>query len=279
MLFLVAATESPGTRLPIVNLGATPLSSQPRSNRAAARRARRAERRSGSSPRGEPPARPWRSPMLLITAVVGGVGVLAVVGTHPVRRWPDQGRGHSPDHAGEPHARRARRRPHSGKGRRPGDARGVDRLPVPDLRRVRPDDRAGPREHLRDAGHAPDRPPRRRVPGREERAAYDESVEAAAGARCAADQGGYWPFQDWVFANQAGENQGAFAAPRLTAIASAAGLDITAWKACVATGQQQAAARAETSAALAAGVNATPTMSINGQIDRGPPQRRRRSAP
>ena len=79
-------------------------------------------------------------------------------------------------------------------------------------------------------------------------------------------QSDYWPFQDWVFANQAGENQGAFAAPRLTALASAAGLDVTAWKACVATGQEQTAARAETSAALAAGVNATPTMSINGQM-------------
>ena len=54
---------------------------------------------------------------------------------------------------------------------------------------------------------------------------YDESVEAAAGGRCAADQGGYWPYQDWVFANQDGENQGAFAASRLTSIASASGLD------------------------------------------------------
>ena len=102
--------------------------------------------------------------------------------------------------------------------------------------------------------------------GQKSGATYDESVEAAAGARCAADQGGYWPYQDWAFANQAGENQGAFADPRLTAIASAAGLDVTAWKACVATGQQQAAARTETAVALAAGVNATPTMSINGQV-------------
>ena len=66
---------------------------------------------------------------------------------------------------------------------------------------------------------------------------YDESVEAAAGARCAAEQDGYWPFQDWVFANQNGENEGAFAAARLTSMASAAGLDVTTWKACVATGQ------------------------------------------
>jgi protein-disulfide isomerase len=97
-------------------------------------------------------------------------------------------------------------------------------------------------------------------------APYDESVEAGAGARCAADQGRYWPFQDWTFANQAGENEGAFAASRLTAIAHAAGLDVTAWQACVATGDAQSAVRAETNEAVAGGVNATPTMRLNGQL-------------
>jgi protein-disulfide isomerase len=97
-------------------------------------------------------------------------------------------------------------------------------------------------------------------------AAYDESVEAAAGARCAATQGRYWPFQDWTFANQAGENQGAFSADRLTAIATAAGLHVDAWHACIATGEQQQAVRAETGAAVAAGVNATPTMHLNGSV-------------
>ena len=94
---------------------------------------------------------------------------------------------------------------------------------------------------------------------------YDESVEAAAGARCAAQQDAYWPFHDWLFANQDGENKGAFATTRLTSLASAAGLDVTAWKACVATGTEQTAARSETAQALAAGVDATPTMRLNGQ--------------
>ena len=97
-------------------------------------------------------------------------------------------------------------------------------------------------------------------------AAYDESVEPAAGARCAAVQGRYWPYQDWTFANQSGENEGAFAAGRLKAIATAAGLDIGAWQACIATGAQQKAVRAETSQAVAAGVAATPTLRINGQV-------------
>jgi protein-disulfide isomerase len=97
-------------------------------------------------------------------------------------------------------------------------------------------------------------------------AAYDESVEAGAGARCAADQGRYWPFHDWTFANQAGENEGAFAATRLSAIAAAAGLDLPAWRACVGSGEAQSAVRAETSQAVASGVSATPTMRLNGQL-------------
>jgi protein-disulfide isomerase len=96
-------------------------------------------------------------------------------------------------------------------------------------------------------------------------ASYDESVEAAAGARCAAQQDSYWPFHNWLFANQVGENNGAFRDERLRAIATAAGLDVVAWDACRATGEQQAAVRAETQQGLAQGVNATPTMFLNGQ--------------
>ena len=96
-------------------------------------------------------------------------------------------------------------------------------------------------------------------------ASYDESVEAGAGARCAAEQGKYWPFHDWLFANQVGENKGAFRDERLRSLATAAGLDVVAWDACRATGDQQAAVRAETQEGVAQGVSATPTMYLNGQ--------------
>ena len=102
--------------------------------------------------------------------------------------------------------------------------------------------------------------------GQRSSSSFDESVEAAAGARCAADQGLYWPFNNLLFANQIGENQGAFRDERLRAIATKAGLDVAAWDACRATGQQQTAVRSETTAALGQGVNATPTMVINGQV-------------
>lgn len=95
--------------------------------------------------------------------------------------------------------------------------------------------------------------------------AYDESVEAGAGARCAADQNRYWPFHDWLFANQAGENKGAFADAKLRAMATSAGLDVTKWDACRKTGDQQAAVKAETAQGVAKGVNATPTMYLNGE--------------
>jgi protein-disulfide isomerase len=94
---------------------------------------------------------------------------------------------------------------------------------------------------------------------------YDESVEPAAGARCAAAQDLYWPFQDWTYSNQSGENKGGFAAARMRAIATAAGLDVPAWEACLATGTEQAAVKAETQEAATAGINATPTMKLNGE--------------
>lgn len=94
---------------------------------------------------------------------------------------------------------------------------------------------------------------------------YDESVESGAGARCAAAQNLYWPFHDWTFANQSGENKGAYADSRLRSIATAAGVELTAWDACRKTGDEQAAVRAETKDAQAAGINATPTMKLNGQ--------------
>lgn len=101
---------------------------------------------------------------------------------------------------------------------------------------------------------------------------YDELVEAAAGARCAADEGHFWTMHNWLFANWDGENRGAFAAERLRAIAAAAEVDLTAWDACMATGDEQAAVRAETQEAVAAGINSTPTLVINGERVVGVPE-------
>jgi protein-disulfide isomerase len=94
--------------------------------------------------------------------------------------------------------------------------------------------------------------------------AYDESVESGAAARCAADQGRFWEMHGWIFANWNGENRGAYRAERLRQIASRAALELTAYDACMSSGNQQAAVRAETSQAQAIGVNSTPTIVVNG---------------
>ena len=38
----------------------------------------------------------------------------------------------------------------------------------------------------------------------------DESIRAAEASECASDQGKFWEYANTLFANQAGENQGAF---------------------------------------------------------------------
>ena len=93
---------------------------------------------------------------------------------------------------------------------------------------------------------------------------YDESVESAAAARVAADQGLFWQMHGWLFANWNGENEGAFRPERLREIASAAGLDMADYDAQMATGVHQADARAETSQAVSDGISATPTIIVNG---------------
>jgi protein-disulfide isomerase len=93
----------------------------------------------------------------------------------------------------------------------------------------------------------------------------DESVDAAVGATCAARQDRYWSYHDLLFANQAGENRGAFAWDRLRQMATSAGLDLSVYDGCVAEAAVAEAVRAATGHASEIGVNSTPTFVINGQ--------------
>ena len=94
---------------------------------------------------------------------------------------------------------------------------------------------------------------------------WDESVEAAAAARCAGDQDRFWTFHDWLFANQEGENVGSFTKERLRAIAEQVDLDLPTYEACMSDGSKQTAVRQETDAAIASGITSTPTLVVNGQ--------------
>jgi protein-disulfide isomerase len=93
----------------------------------------------------------------------------------------------------------------------------------------------------------------------------NESRELAAGAACAAQQDRYWQFHDYVFWNQGRENLGDHDAAFIAGVAVAVEVDRAAWDACMAGGDVRPPITAQTSAAVAAGINSTPTLVINGQ--------------
>lgn len=104
-----------------------------------------------------------------------------------------------------------------------------------------------------------------------------ESHDAAAAARCAGDQGKFWTYHDWLFANQgASENSGAFSRTNLIAIADRIGLDQATFTACYDGSAAHAAVDAETTAGTklvytglsgtqATGIDHTPTVLLNGK--------------
>lgn len=96
---------------------------------------------------------------------------------------------------------------------------------------------------------------------------FDESLELAVGARCAAEQNRFWQFHDLVYWNQGRENEADHNAAFIAAIADRSGVDRTTWDACVAGEDTRSAVRSETNVAFGKGINATPTIALNG----GPP--------
>jgi protein-disulfide isomerase len=102
-------------------------------------------------------------------------------------------------------------------------------------------------------------------------AADGESQQSAAAARCAGDK--FWPFHDYLFENQnpKGENLGTFSAAFLASVADAVGADRPAYDACMANGAADmvAAVKAETAQGTSAGINQTPTIALNGKLQKG----------
>jgi protein-disulfide isomerase len=96
-----------------------------------------------------------------------------------------------------------------------------------------------------------------------------DSVDAANAARCAADQGKFWTYQDWLWANQGPEGSGAFNAARLVEIGLRAGLDTSAFRTCVENGSHAADVQAESASANAKGINAAPKILVNGHVTAG----------
>jgi protein-disulfide isomerase len=97
-----------------------------------------------------------------------------------------------------------------------------------------------------------------------------ESRDAANAALCAADQGKFWTFHDWLFANQsADESPGAFTQDRLLTIGKEAGLDTAKYDSCVQQGSHLSDIQTEQTS-KPAGIAATPSIFVNGKQIQGP---------
>ncbi len=89
-----------------------------------------------------------------------------------------------------------------------------------------------------------------------------ESLDAANAARCAADQGKFWTYHDWLFNNQYGEGSGAFTKDRLKTMGQMVAIqDLTKFNSCVDGGTYNADVKTESSSS---GSNSTPTIKIDG---------------
>lgn len=97
-----------------------------------------------------------------------------------------------------------------------------------------------------------------------------ESDRASEAAFCAQDQGQFWAYHDMLYHNQSGENEGAFARERLIELArNVDGLDVDQFTTCIDGDEHEAEVQALYQQTIDAGVNSTPTFSMNGQMVSG----------
>jgi len=89
-----------------------------------------------------------------------------------------------------------------------------------------------------------------------------ESKAAAEAAYCAGDQNKYWEYHDILFANQTGENVGAFTDRRLQAFAETLSLDMGAFNDCFNSGKYSDRVDQDRVDGTAAGVTGTPAFSV-----------------
>jgi protein-disulfide isomerase len=97
-----------------------------------------------------------------------------------------------------------------------------------------------------------------------------ESASAAEAAYCAGDQDKFWEMHDIIFANQNGENAGAFTDKKLTAFGDKLGLDMNTFKSCFNSNHYKALITQDGKDGLAAKVKATPSFvmsyTVNGEL-------------
>lgn len=94
----------------------------------------------------------------------------------------------------------------------------------------------------------------------------DESVIAGMGAGCAADQGRFLDYKNFMYTNQQKEFSGTWTKPYVISMASQIGLDETKFAACLNTDKYRKWLTNVSAAGSDANVNGTPTVFINGNV-------------
>ncbi|MBI2627926.1 MAG: DsbA family protein [Candidatus Niyogibacteria bacterium] len=93
-----------------------------------------------------------------------------------------------------------------------------------------------------------------------------ESIDAAAAARCAGEQGKFWEYHNYLFNHQAGENNGAFSPVSLKKFSKEIGLNEADFNACFDSKKYEEAIKNDVSQAKnILNVDGTPTSFVNGR--------------
>ncbi len=93
-----------------------------------------------------------------------------------------------------------------------------------------------------------------------------ESTQAANASMCASEQNRFWDYHDVIFANQIGENIGSFSDRRLGLFAEQLGLDMDAFNTCMQNNTYASLINDEKVLGQQYGVNATPSIVVNGRL-------------
>lgn len=99
------------------------------------------------------------------------------------------------------------------------------------------------------------------------RQVHAASCLASYAAECASEQGKFWEFADRLFADQQRE----FSRPDLETHAAAVGLDVASFNTCMNSGQTKGIVRKDLEEGIRIGVQATPTLIVNGRVIEGLP--------
>ena len=97
-----------------------------------------------------------------------------------------------------------------------------------------------------------------------------ESKTAAQAARAAQEQGKFWEYHDALYRNQGSINGGAFSEEKLVDLAREIGLDTESFESGLTSGRFEAVVERDLREAQDAGIQGTPSFTVNGQRLVGP---------